>query len=89
MDLLEIIKEVQEERGNFKPQVALYIPILTKVNNKDIRIELNNLVKQNKLIWGKTPHTTWFATCLAERDREIIEESSGWTIEYEPKTMKK
>lgn len=82
MELLQIIEQIQAERGNQVPRVALYMAIARKVPQKiDIKAALNTLVLEKKVMWGKTPHTLWFATSLDEFDRQLIDSFSDWTIE--------
>ncbi len=81
-DLLEIIEEIQANTGNRVPEVALYMAIVARMPVRtDVRSLINEAVEENRLIWGKTPHTYWFATQLSDEDRERIKESKGWTIE--------
>ncbi len=82
MNILEIIEQIQEERGNQIPKVALLSPILHKCRRGNIYEMLKAEVEKGNLAWGTTPHTHWFATELSDEDRELIKERmKGWTIE--------
>ncbi len=82
MDIVEIVAYLQSNTGNRVPQVALYGAIVMKMPTRtDVRSLLNDAIKRNELLWGRTPHTTWFATGLSDEDRERIQQYSGWTIE--------
>ncbi len=82
-ELLEIIEQIQIDRGNFVPRVATYGAIVRRWKRRpNLQELLNEAVLQNKLIWGEAPlGSVWFATKLSDDDRERIKEYEDYTIE--------
>ncbi len=83
MDIVAIIKNLEKNKGNVGPNVVYYMQIALECRGTNIRPLLNEAVLNNKLMWGNTPETQWFATELSWIDRVWIEETSGWDIKHE------
>lgn len=82
MNTLNLIEQIQMECGNKVPKVATYMQIeMRSHRGVDVREELRKLILENKIIWGTTRHTWWFATKLDDFDKQQIDSLSDWTID--------
>ncbi len=83
MDIVNHIQRLQEKTGNRVPKVVFFGQFAHNFRRINVRALINEAVMQNKLMWGKTPHTEWYATELGQEDRKRIAEMPGWSIEAE------
>ncbi len=83
MNVVEEVKNLQENAGNRIPNIVFYMQLASKFSKTDIRSLLNIAVLKGELSWGRTPFTEWYAVKLTEYDKEVIKDSKGWTIEEE------